>query len=60
MRLTPAKLLLGLAFLLITLPAFGAETRGVKHVVIYNSSERNVQLIDQKNPLMEIPCFFFL
>jgi len=38
LRHTPAKLLLAFAFLLFTLPAFGAETRGVKQTQLIKES----------------------
>ena len=44
MRHTPAKLLLGLAFLLFTVPAFGAE-RGVKRVETSSTVARHALVI---------------
>ena len=38
MRNLLCKLLLAFAFLLFTLPAFGAETRGVKHTTLIKES----------------------
>ena len=52
MRLTPVKLLLVFAFLLIALPAFGAETRGVKRVEIKTQAGELVGLYEQSHALV--------
>ena len=57
MRHIHCKLLLALAFLLITLPAFGAETRGVKQTVVEKASgeARNRALIIGNNDHLHWP-----
>jgi len=46
------KLLLAFAFLLFTLPAFGAETRGVKRVEIKTSVGETVGLYEESHALV--------
>jgi hypothetical protein len=46
------KLLLGLAFLLIALPTFAAETRGVKRVEIKTQTGELVGLYEQSHALV--------
>ena len=52
LRHTPAKLLLAFAFLLFTLPAFGAETRGVKRVEIKTAAGELVGLYEESHALV--------
>ena len=52
MRHTPAKLLLAFAFLLFTLPAFAAKTRGVKRVEIKTQAGELVGLYEQSHTLV--------
>ena len=52
MRHIYCKLLLAFAFLLFTLPAFAAETRGVKRVEIKTSSGETVGLYEDSHALV--------
>ena len=52
MRHIHCKLLLAFAFLLFTVPAFGAETRGVKRVEIKTSSGETVGLYEESHALV--------
>ena len=52
MRHIHCKLLLAFAFLLFTLPAFGAETRGVKRVEIKTSVGETVGLYEESHALV--------
>ncbi|HIL14751.1 MAG TPA: caspase family protein, partial [Deltaproteobacteria bacterium] len=52
LRHTPVKLLLAFAFLLFTLPAYAAETRGVKRVEIKTQTGESVRLYEQSHALV--------
>ena len=52
MRHIHCKLLLAFAFLLFTLPAFGAETRGVKRVEIKTAAGEAIGLYEQSHALV--------
>ena len=52
MRHIHCKLLLALAILLFTLPAFGAETRGVKRVEIKTQTGESVGLYEESHALV--------
>jgi hypothetical protein len=52
MRHIHCKLLLAFAFLLFTLPAFGAETRGVKRVEIKTQTGESVGLYEESHALV--------
>ena len=52
MRHIHCKLLLAFAFLLFTLPAFAAETRGVKRMEIKTSAGEAVGLYEESHALV--------
>ena len=52
MRHIHCKLLLAVAFLLFTLPAFAAETRGVKRVEIKTQTGELIGLYEQSHALV--------
>ena len=52
MRHIPSKLLLAFAILLFTLPAYAAETRGVKRVEIKTQADELVGLYEQSHALV--------